>query len=53
MRDYFAGNKTSLSIFYRRKYEDGFKQVMMEIIPANDYTEKDQSLYLYVKNIDK
>lgn len=53
MSGYFTGNKTSLHIFYRRKYEDGFKQVMMEIIPANDYTDDNQSLFLYVKNIDK
>lgn len=53
LREYFAGNKTSLHIFYRRKFEDGFKRVMMELIPTNDYREDDQSLFLYVKNIDK
>lgn len=53
LRNYFKGDKTSLSIFYRRKYEDGFKKVMMEIIPAKDYTDEYQSLFLYVKNIDK
>ncbi len=53
MREYFTGDKTSLSIFYRRKYGNDYKQVMMEIIPANDYSESNQSLYLYVKNIDK
>lgn len=53
MRNYFAGNKTSLHVFYRRKYEDGFKQVMMEIIPANDYSNDNQALFLYVKNIEK
>lgn len=53
MREYFRGKKTSLHIFYRRKYDDGFKQVMMEMIPANDYSEGNQSLFLYVKNIDK
>lgn len=53
MKDYFSGDKTSLHIFYRRKFEDGFKQVMMEIIPANDYSKENQSLFLYVKNIDK
>lgn len=53
IKDYFAGNKTSLHLFYRRKYGDVFKQVMMEIIPANDYSEDNQSLFLYVKDIDK
>lgn len=53
MREYFSGNKTSLHIFYRRKYEDGFKQVMMEIIPANDFTLSNMRLFLYVKSIEK
>jgi len=52
LRDYFKGDKTSLSIFYRRKNEDGFKRVMMEIIPSKDYSDDYQSLFLYVKNID-
>ena len=53
IREYFRGDKTSLHIFYRRKYGEEFKQVMMEIIPANDYSGDNQSLFLYVKNIDK
>ncbi|MCR5747365.1 MAG: sensor domain-containing diguanylate cyclase [Lachnospiraceae bacterium] len=53
MRDYFGKNKTSLSIFYRRKYGKEFKSVVMEIIPANDYSATDQSLFLYVKNIER
>lgn len=50
--NYFATNKTSLHIFYRRKIDLSFKQVMMEIVPANDYAPDNQSFYLYVKNID-
>ena len=53
MSEYFEGNKTSLHIFYRRKYGDDFKAVMMEIIPASDYSSDNQSLYLYVKDIDR
>lgn len=53
IKNYFAQDKTSLYIFYRRKYNDSFRQVMMEIIPANDYSKDNQSLFLYVKNIDK
>lgn len=53
IKDYFANNKTSLNIFYRRKYAYGFKQVMMEMIPTNDYSDDNQTLFLYVKNIDK
>jgi len=50
---YFKNNKSSLSIFYRRKYGDEYKQVMLEMIPAKDYSDENQNLYLYVKNIDK
>lgn len=53
MRDYFEGNKTSLHVFYRRRFGDDYKQVMMELIPANDYKNDSQSLFLYVKNIDR
>ena len=53
MREYFAWDKTSLHIFYRRKFGDEYKRVMMEIIPADDYSNDNQSLFLYVKNIEK
>lgn len=53
MREYFASDKTSLHIFYRRKYGDAFKQAMMVIIPADDYSADNQSLFLYVNNIEK
>ncbi|MCR5272133.1 MAG: sensor domain-containing diguanylate cyclase [Lachnospiraceae bacterium] len=52
MREYFVGNKSSLRIFYRRKYGEEYKKVMMELIPAIDYSDEEQSLYLYVKDID-
>ena len=52
MQNYFECGKTSLSITYRRKYDTIFKQVMMEIIPTSEYKDDDQSLYLYVKDID-
>ena len=50
MRDYFKSGKRSLTIPYNRKYPDGFRYTVM--IPAKDYTDENQSLYLYVKNID-
>ena len=49
---YFKEGKTSISIQYRRKYDDVFKQVAMDMIPANDYSDENQTLFLYVKNID-
>ena len=53
IRDYFKDDKTSLHILYRRRYKDVYKQVMMEIIHANDYSDDNQSYFLYVKDIDK
>lgn len=53
MKKYFKEDKTSLSVIYRRRYDDGFKRVMMEIIPTADYSNDNQTLFLYVKNIDK
>jgi len=53
IKEYFSSGKTSLHIFYRRKYNDEFKQVMMELVPANNYSDDDMNLFLYVKNIDK
>lgn len=53
IRRYFAEGKTSLHIFYRRNYDGVYKQVMMEMIPAKDYADDNQSLYLYVKDIDR
>lgn len=52
MSSYFADRKAALHIFYRRKYGDDYRRVMMEIIPAEDYTPEYQSLFLYVKDID-
>lgn len=52
--EYFrTKNKKSLCVFYRRKYADGYKKVIMEMIPANDYTNDSQKLYLYVKSIEE
>lgn len=52
LKEYFRSGKTSISISYRRKYADGFKHAAMEMIPADDYEANNQTLFLYVKNID-
>lgn len=51
--DYFKHDKTSLSFTYRRKFNDKYKLSEMEIIPTENYTDENQNLFLYVKNIDK
>lgn len=53
LSQFFKDKKQSLRIFYRRKYNDEYLPAMMEIIPANDYRDDSQNLYLYVKNIEK
>lgn len=50
--EYFKSNSKPLKIFYRRRYADGFRKVMMEIIRTNEYSDDNQKLYLYVKDID-
>lgn len=53
LSQYFKEDKTSVSIHYRRKYGDSYRRVVMDMIPANDYTHENQSLFLYVKSIEK
>lgn len=53
MRKYFASGNKELNIQYRRMIGDEFRKVLMEIKTAKEYTNENQSLYLYVKNIDK
>lgn len=52
LKEYFASGKKVFNICYRRKIGDTFKQVIMDIIPANDYTATQQNVFLYVKSID-
>ncbi len=51
MKDYFAKGNEVLIIHYRRKQGDGYTQVFMEIIPADDYSPDNQSLFLYVRDV--
>lgn len=53
LKDYFRRGKQSITISYRRKFGDDYKLVAMEMVPANDYTDDNISLYLYVKCIEK
>lgn len=48
---HFKESKESLRIHYRRKFKDTYKPVMMEIIPANDYSDEIQTMFLYVKEL--
>lgn len=52
MRNYFKQNDKALTILYRRKDNDEFQKTLVEIVPASDYSDENQSLFLYVKRID-
>jgi len=53
MNDYFENNASTLKIFYRRFTEDGFRKVIMELIPSDNYCDSNKELYLFVKDIDQ
>lgn len=53
INEFFDSTNKNLTIFYRRKSANGFRQTKMEMIPAEDYTNDKKSMYLYVKDIDK
>ncbi|MCQ2464179.1 MAG: sensor domain-containing diguanylate cyclase [Oscillospiraceae bacterium] len=49
---YFKEGRTYAGIHYRRKSGDRYSRVIMDLIPADDYTHTNQTLFLYVKSID-
>lgn len=57
IRRSFHGNRASIGIRYRRRYMENdqviWKEALMELLPAEDYTDDNQTLYLYVKKLDK
>ena len=52
LKEYFKEGNECFSLFYRRKYNGGFKTVRLELVPADDYTEDNQSLFLYIRYIE-
>lgn len=52
IKSHFASNNATLSFQYRRNIRNVFCKVMMEMIPAKDYSQENQIIYLYVKNIE-
>lgn len=53
LRGYFKQGNESLCLHYHRKIKDSFTKVMMEMIPSKEYTDDNQVLFLYVKDIQK
>lgn len=52
LKKYFADGNKYFSMHYRRKNDTGYNRAMLEIVPAKDYKDTDQIVYLYVKIID-
>ena len=53
LRSHFRTSGDTYVLRYRRKSSEGFKNVMMEMIPTNDYADENQKLYLFVKTIQE
>lgn len=52
MRGYFKEGNQVLGIYYYRKLKEDYKKVMLEIIPSKEYTNENQIVFMYVKNIE-
>lgn len=53
LKNHFREDKSSVCVSYRKSINGEYKRVITEIIPANDYSDNNQQLFLYVKVIDK
>lgn len=51
LRDHFRQGNTSIEISYRRLLDSTYKRVRLELVPAKDYTNQNQSMFLFVKQI--
>lgn len=51
LQEYFKKGNSSLAVSYKRRIGDEFKQSVMEMILADDYTEDNQTLFLYVRAV--
>jgi len=52
LRYHFRTGKNAFSLTYKRRYEDGYHTVILEIHRADDYSDENQNVFLYVKDID-
>lgn len=51
IQDYFKHQKKTFTIFYRRLINDEYRNVMLEMVPAENYSDDNQVAYLFVKDI--
>lgn len=51
IREHFANGRENVAIHYRRKSGDSYDNALLEIIPSETFSEENQIVFLYVKNI--
>lgn len=49
---FFKEGKNMFSITYKRKFANVYKTVLLEVIPEGKFSENNQTVYLYVKQIE-
>lgn len=52
LQHFFKKENHNFALRYKRRAEHGYKESLMEIIPAKDFSEESQIVFLYVKSID-
>jgi len=52
LKNHLKGGKSVVAVPYRRLVGKNIYPCIMEIVPANDYSDENQSAFLYVKVID-
>ena len=52
VRNYFKQGNKVLAFKYSRRIDDAYKLVMMQIVPDRNYSDDEQRVFLYVKDIE-
>lgn len=53
LTEFFKAGNTCFALYYSRMIAGEFKKALMEIVPASEYTDENQVVYIYVKDIDR
>ena len=52
LRNSFDGGRQTVSVFYRRKTEENWEPVVLEITPGEEYSRDNREVFLYMKVSD-
>lgn len=50
--DSFASGSKKVSVYYGLRDGDVYRKTLLEIIPANDYSDTHRTIYIYLKDMD-